>query len=181
MPAEEAPDGIGRQMHDRLACRLLHRRPLRAQRQLRQQRTSAADPGPQVVFSEAREHAVAEREKCFGLGARQRGQRRSLLFAWDQKHRVRPSEGMSMGQNRVVRKSDAFAKPRKRSALVSEMSAYSGFSPAPATPLPHFSVSAAISLPKSAGDPGNGSPPSASSRFLKAGSAIAALNSLLRV
>jgi hypothetical protein len=105
MPAEEAPDGIGRQMHDRLARRLLHRRPLRAQRQLRQQRAAAADRGSQTVFTEASETAVADRQKCFGLGARQRsGQHSSLLFAWDQKHRTPPNERVSMGQDRVVRK-----------------------------------------------------------------------------
>jgi hypothetical protein len=56
---------------------------------------------------------------------------------------------------------------------------YSGLMPAARTTLAHFSVSSAISLPNSAGEPGSGSPPSAASRAFIAGSAIAVLISLL--
>src|SRR5262245_31370943 len=45
--------------------------------------------------------------------------------------------------------------------------------------LPHFSVSSAISLPKSAGDPGSGGPPRSARRALILASASAALTSLL--
>jgi hypothetical protein len=45
--------------------------------------------------------------------------------------------------------------------------------------LPHFSVSSAMSLPKSADDPGSGVPPRSARRALILGSARAALTSLL--
>jgi tripartite-type tricarboxylate transporter receptor subunit TctC len=48
------------------------------------------------------------------------------------------------------------------------------------TTLPHFSVSSAISFPKSAGEPGSVMPPRSASRALILGSARAALISLLR-
>jgi hypothetical protein len=47
------------------------------------------------------------------------------------------------------------------------------------TTLPHFSVSSAISFPKSAGDPGSGVPPSSANLALIFGSARMALISLL--
>jgi hypothetical protein len=45
----------------------------------------------------------------------------------------------------------------------------------------HFSVSSAMSFPKSAGEPGSGVPPRSTSRALIVGSARAALISLLSV
>src|SRR6516165_2925243 len=45
--------------------------------------------------------------------------------------------------------------------------------------LPHFSVSAAMNFPKSAGEPGRGVPPKSASRAFIFGSARAALISLL--
>src|SRR5215471_19392639 len=45
--------------------------------------------------------------------------------------------------------------------------------------LPHFSVSSAMSLPKSAGEPGSTLPPRSASRAFIWGSASAALTSLL--
>ena len=45
--------------------------------------------------------------------------------------------------------------------------------------LPHFSVSSAMSLPKSAGEPGITAPPSSASRAFIFGSARPALTSLL--
>src|SRR5262245_7917992 len=47
------------------------------------------------------------------------------------------------------------------------------------TTLPHFSVSSAMSVPKSAGEPTSGVPPRSASRALILGSASAALISLL--
>ena len=56
---------------------------------------------------------------------------------------------------------------------------YSGLIPPARTTLPHFSVSSAMSLPKSDGEPGIVSPPMSASRAFISGSAIAALISLL--
>src|SRR5438445_7284163 len=56
---------------------------------------------------------------------------------------------------------------------------YSGLRPPLRTTLPHLSVSSAISLPKSAGEPGIGAPPMAASFAFMPPSAIAALISLL--
>src|SRR5262245_61394271 len=58
-------------------------------------------------------------------------------------------------------------------------SVYSALILAARITLAHFSVSSAISLPKSAGEPASGGPPSSSSRDLTRGSAKAALTSLL--
>src|SRR5215510_14750899 len=57
--------------------------------------------------------------------------------------------------------------------------AYSGLMPANLTTLAHFSVSSAISLPKSAGGPGSGVPPRSANRAFVRGSARIALISLL--
>src|SRR6516165_512918 len=56
---------------------------------------------------------------------------------------------------------------------------YSGLMLAARITLPHFSVSSAISLPKSAGEPGSSVAPRSASRALILGSARAALTSLL--
>src|SRR6516162_2652512 len=56
---------------------------------------------------------------------------------------------------------------------------HSGLIPANAITLAHFSVSAAMSLPKSAGELGCGSLPNAAYRDLKSASARAALISVL--
>src|SRR6185369_8727705 len=55
---------------------------------------------------------------------------------------------------------------------------HSALSPANFTTLPHFSLSWAISLPKSAGEPVSAVPPRSPSRALSFGSASAALTSL---
>ena len=82
MLPEEAPYGIGRQMNNGLACRLLHRRPLRAQRQSCQQRAAAADGGAQIGGIEGCDNVVTGDQKRFGLGARQRGgEHLGMLFA----------------------------------------------------------------------------------------------------
>ena len=51
---------------------------------------------------------------------------------------------------------------------------HSGFAPANFTTLPHFSVSSAISLPKSAGEPGSTVPPWSARRAFMLRSAIGA-------
>src|SRR5713226_10467993 len=51
--------------------------------------------------------------------------------------------------------------------------------PENSTTLPHFSTSSAMNLPKSAGEPGSGVPPSSVIRAFVLGSAKAALSSLL--
>src|SRR5262249_20291566 len=56
---------------------------------------------------------------------------------------------------------------------------HSGFMPANLITLPHFSVSSAMSLPKSACDPGSTVPPRSARRALILGSSRAALTSLL--
>src|SRR5262249_58568934 len=61
----------------------------------------------------------------------------------------------------------------------SEFSDHSGLMPANFTTLPHFSVSAAMKLPKSEGEPAITVPPRSASRALSWGSARAALISLL--
>src|SRR5262245_50713086 len=58
-------------------------------------------------------------------------------------------------------------------------SAHSGLMLAARITLAHFSVSSAISLPKSAGEPANTVPPSSARRLLSAGSARPAFISLL--
>src|SRR5262249_16809109 len=55
----------------------------------------------------------------------------------------------------------------------------SALMPANVTTLAHFSVSSAISLPNSAGDPGSATPPRSARRAFILGSARAALTSLL--
>src|SRR5258708_3291389 len=55
----------------------------------------------------------------------------------------------------------------------------SGLAPVNLTTLPHFSVSSAMSLPKSAGEPANGVVPRSPSRAFNSGSARPALISLL--
>src|SRR5215470_4917986 len=55
----------------------------------------------------------------------------------------------------------------------------SAFTPANFTTLPHFSVSSAMSLPKSAGEPGSAVAPHSASRAFNLGSARAALISVL--
>ena len=66
MLAEKAPYGIGRQMNNGLACRLLHRGPLRAQRQSCQQRTAAADGGAQIGDIEGCDNVITGNQKSFG-------------------------------------------------------------------------------------------------------------------
>src|SRR5262245_38821835 len=61
------------------------------------------------------------------------------------------------------------------------ISAYSVLMLAARITLPHFSVSSAMSLPKSAGEPGSTAPPRSASRAFILGSARAALISLLRL
>src|SRR5262245_28782957 len=56
---------------------------------------------------------------------------------------------------------------------------HSGLMPADLITLPHFSVSSAMSLPKSAGESASTSPPRSASRVFSLGSARAALISLL--
>src|SRR5262245_24207368 len=56
---------------------------------------------------------------------------------------------------------------------------HSGLMPADLITLAHFSVSAAISLPKSAGEPGSTVPPPSARRLLSSGSERPALISLL--
>src|SRR5713226_7514607 len=51
--------------------------------------------------------------------------------------------------------------------------------PENSTTLPHFSTSLAMNLPKSAGEPGSGVPPSSAIRAFVLGSAKPALSSLL--
>jgi hypothetical protein len=85
--AEESPRGVGGQVNNSLASRLLLRRPLRARRQSRQQRAAVADRGAQVGGDEGRDGVVAGNQKRFGLRARQRaGEHRSMLFAGDGVH-----------------------------------------------------------------------------------------------
>src|SRR5262249_39200045 len=55
----------------------------------------------------------------------------------------------------------------------------SALAPVNLTTLPHFSVSSAMSLPKSAGEPASAVPPRSASRAFMLGSARAALTSLL--
>src|SRR5262245_46288758 len=61
----------------------------------------------------------------------------------------------------------------------SRIAGYSGLRPASFTTLPHFSVSAEMIFPKSAGEPKSGVPPRSKSRTFTLGSARAALISLL--
>src|SRR5262249_53346769 len=56
---------------------------------------------------------------------------------------------------------------------------HSGFMPANLITLAHFSVSSAMSFPKSAGEPGSTVPPRSARRALILGSSRAALTSLL--
>ena len=58
---------------------------------------------------------------------------------------------------------------------------HSGLMPADLITLAHFSVSSAMSLPKSAGEPDNAVPPRSTRRALILGSARPALISLLRL
>ena len=84
MPAEKSPHGVGRQMNNRLASRLLHRRSLRAQRQSCQQRATVADRSAQVGSSERSDGVIADDQKRVGLGARERsGEHRRTLLAGD--------------------------------------------------------------------------------------------------
>src|SRR5262249_10899473 len=64
-------------------------------------------------------------------------------------------------------------------AYRSVMEYQSGFAPENLTTLPHFSVSSAISLPKSPADPASGVPPRSASRAFIRGLARAVLISLL--
>src|SRR5262245_14019964 len=59
MPAEKSPRSGGRQMNDGLASLFLRRRPLRAQRQSREQRTAAEYCSTQLRLCEACCCAVA--------------------------------------------------------------------------------------------------------------------------
>ena len=70
MATEKSPRGVGRQMDNRLASGLLHRRSLRAQRQSCQQRATVADRSAQVGSGERRDGVIAGDQKRFGLGAR---------------------------------------------------------------------------------------------------------------
>ena len=58
---------------------------------------------------------------------------------------------------------------------------HSGLMPANLTTLPHFSVSSAMSLPKSAGEPGSTVPPRSASRALILGSARAGVDLLVEL
>src|SRR5207302_1514941 len=86
--------------------------------------------------------------------------------------------GMSIGEykvERVLGRVDGF---RYRDVMERERLRQSGLRPANFTTLPHFSVSSAMKLPNSAGEPGNGVAPRSVSRALIFGSANAALISL---
>src|SRR6516165_255726 len=79
-----------------------------------------------------------------------------------------------------------YLSPRRHPAFaerdvwnVSSRLDHSGFAPANFTTLPHFSVSSAMSLPKSAGEPGSAVAPHSASRAFVLGSARAALISVL--
>src|SRR5262249_56704879 len=71
------------------------------------------------------------------------------------------------------------AAPAIRRTGFMEYRVHSGLMPANLITLPHFSVSSAMSLPKSAGETTSGVPPKSESRALILGSARAALISLL--
>src|SRR5262249_177526 len=70
------------------------------------------------------------------------------------------------------------APPRSPNGIYGT-AAYSALIPAARIPLPHFSVSSAMSLPKSAGEPASNMPPMSASCVLILGSARPALISLL--
>ncbi len=78
-------------------------------------------------------------------------------------------------QRRFAASIDALRKGQYRAGLPNQ----SGFAPENLTTFAHFSVSSAISLPKSAGEPGSGVPPNSASRALILGSTSPALISLL--
>jgi len=89
MAAKKSPRGVGRQMNNRLAGRLLRRCPLRAQRHQRQQRTAIADRGAQIGGRERRDGLVAVGQKRFRPGARQSaGEHGNMLFAGNGEHRT---------------------------------------------------------------------------------------------
>src|SRR5262249_23246857 len=82
--------------------------------------------------------------------------------------------GGSMGQpTQLIRSGCASAV--RRTGFTERQSAHSCLMPANLIPLAHFSVSSAMSLPKSAGEPASTVPPSSASRALILGSASAAL------
>src|SRR5262249_38941791 len=72
-----------------------------------------------------------------------------------------------------------FAERVLRNILPAAEADHSALMLAARIPLPHFSVSSAMSFPKSAGEPTSGVPPRSASRALILGSARAALTSLL--
>src|SRR5215510_12133695 len=89
-----------------------------------------------------------------------------------------PGVQRSCRKHRLRSESD----PKRSSSLFADVGgaeAHSGLILAARITLPHFSVSSAINLPKSLGEPGSGVPPRAASRALKTGSARAALISAL--
>ena len=99
MAAEKSPRGVGCQMNDRLGRCFLHLRALRAQRQSRQQRAAAADRSTQVGGSKRCDTPVADDQKRFSLGARQRGsEHRGMLFAGNREHRTPLQRDKSVGR-----------------------------------------------------------------------------------
>src|SRR6476619_3231822 len=97
------------------------------------------------------------------------------------------SEVFSLQQNSLVIRS---SRPDRRTSAIrgTGVTEYwfglprqSGLMLAARITLLHFSVSSAMSFPKSAGEPGSGVPPRSTSRALIVGSARAALISLLSV
>src|SRR5258708_26446402 len=85
------------------------------------------------------------------------------------------------GERGVSRKPDPASAPRdpKPTNIQSGCPDQPGFAPESLTTLAHFSVSSAISLPKSAGRPGSTAPPKSASRAFILGLARAPLISRL--
>src|SRR5215472_864962 len=80
---------------------------------------------------------------------------------------------------RVMRISSSDACRFRRTGVTEYPAGHSGFAPENLTTLPHFSVSSAMSLPKSATEPGSTMPPRSANRAFNLGSASPALISLL--
>src|SRR5262245_38957091 len=79
----------------------------------------------------------------------------------------------------LLRQFGAFARARTRPETRFTDRPHSALMPVNLITLPHFSVSSAMSLPKSAGESASTSPPKSASRAFILGSARAALISLL--
>src|SRR4051794_4967942 len=123
-----------------------------------------------------------------GLGARVSSLASIFIPASSLRHRGRRGDSVPATWRRGAPWTTAEYQKRRRKSPSSGVRRFgrytrrayhSGLIPANLITLPHFSVSSAMSLPKSAADPGSTAPPRSASRAFILGSASAALISLL--